>query len=327
MTGPDLAASAVSLLTASNCRVHFTPAFPTSAALASIVSAVQADAIICRQGRVNDVVMDASPRLKIIARHGVGIDEVDLAAAAKRHIWVTRATGSNARAAAEHTLALILALAKDLHRLPASVSQGNWRPAAHLLHDITDLSLGLVGFGPIGQEVARLARLLGMKVAVTHQSWQKKTALDSQDVVRTDMQTLLNYSTILSLHCPLLPETTKLIGARELASLPRGALLVNTARGGLIDECALLDALNSGHLGGAALDVMTEEPPAADHPLRTHPNVILTPHVAGSTQASMHNMGMMVANAIISVLNGGAISPDQVVVSGKMNHPPDRDLA
>lgn len=314
MTSPGLASPAVDLLEGSGCAIHYMPPYPPAEAVAELTREVQADAILCRQGRVTGAVMDASPRLRIVARHGVGMDEVDLEAARARGLLVTRAPGSNTQAVAEHTLALILALTKELKPLAATIASGGWRAAGAKVRDIAGLRLGLVGFGAIGRAVARLALPFGMSVAAFDPA-APRSAFDSIPAVAqaASLAELAAGSDILSLHCPLLPETRHLIEASVLAALPAGALVINTARGGLIDEAALAAAIESGHLGGAGLDVFEDEPPPADHPLRRHLRVIVTPHVAGVTDGSLVAMGVMAAECIVAALTGGEIPPERIV--------------
>ncbi len=309
MTAPRLAPQAVALLEAAGARIHYMDPFPGAAVVAARAGAIDAVAILSRQGPVAAAAMDAAPNLRIIARHGVGVDDVDVAEADRRGILVTRSSGSNTRAVAEHTLALILALAKDLPRLSAGVAAGGWRGAATMVRDIRGLRLGLVGCGGIGQAVARLAAGFGMEVTAYTPSGR-----DLPGIRRApDLRTLLSSSDVLSLHLPLLPSTRGLIGPAKLALLPRGAILVNTSRGGLVDEAALLEALDSGQVAAAGLDVTAPEPPAPGDPLRRHPGVLLTPHVAGVTADSMVAMGVMAAECIAAVLQGRPVPPDRVV--------------
>jgi D-3-phosphoglycerate dehydrogenase len=311
MTSPRLAAPAVALLEGAGCTIHYMPPYPSADAVAELTEAMQADAILTRQGPVNEAAMAASPRLRIVARHGVGVDDVDLQAAAARGIIVARAPGSNSQAVAEHTLAVILALAKDLLALSASIADGAWRGGATKVRDVAGLRLGLVGFGNTGQAVARLAPTFGMRVAVLG---------GTADVSRfpgvsraASLDALLATSDVLSLHCPLTPETYHLIDATALARMPQGAYVINTARGGIVDEAALEAAIDAGHIAGAALDVFETEPPPADHPLRRHPRVIRTPHVSGVTDGALINMGVMAAECIVAALTGGTVPPERVV--------------
>ena len=312
MTAPRLAARALDLLRDAGCAVHFMEPYPSEAAVAALVGAVQADAVLSRQGRVGEAAMAASARLRVVTRHGVGVDDVDLAAAARRGVLVTRAPGSNTAAVAEHTMALLLALLKDLRPLGAAIEAGGWRDAATQARDAAGLRLGLVGYGAVGQAVARLAAAFGMRARAFDPAAAPGGAM-ADSLMAGSLAGLLGGSDAVSLHCPLTPDTRHLIGAAALASLPRGALLVNTARGGLVDEAALLAALDSGQLGGAGLDVTEHEPPPPDSPLRAHPRVILTPHVAGVTPAALDAMGCMAAECIVAALTGGAMPAGRVV--------------
>jgi len=309
MTAPRLAAQAVALIEAAGATLYYMPPYPTAAQVAALATEVQPDAILSRQGPVTAAAMMAAPGLRIIARHGVGVDDVDVAEAQRRGILVTRAPGSNTQAVAEHTLAFLLALVKSLPMLSAQVAGGAWRGAETKVRDVAGLRLGLVGCGAIGQAVARLAAPFGIAVA----AFDPATA-DSPGILRiATLHELLARSDVLSLHLPLLPATRHLIGAPELAALPGGAMVLNTARGGLIDEVALHAALEAGHLAGAALDVFEDEPPSENHPLRRHPRVICTPHVAGVTDGSLVNMGVMAAECIVAVLQGRPVPPERLV--------------
>ena len=309
MTAPRLAPAAVALIEAAGATLHYMAPFPSAADVAALAASIQPDAILSRQGPVTAAVMDAAPGLRVIARHGVGVDDVDVAEAQRRGIVVTRAPGSNTQAVAEHTMALLLALAKDLPLLSAQVAGGAWRKAETKVRDVAGLRLGLVGCGAIGQAVARLAGEFGMPVAA-----YDPALLDNAGIASvTDLPALLARSDVLSLHVPLSPATRHLIGAAELTALPPGAIVLNTARGGLIDEAALLEALEAGHLAGAGLDVFEHEPPPDRHPLRRHPRVICTPHVAGVTDGSLVNMGVMAAECIVAVLRGDPVPPGRLV--------------
>ena len=309
MTAPRLASQAVALIEAAGGTLHYMAPFPTAAEVAALAASIQPDAILSRQGPVTAAAMHAAPGLRVIARHGVGVDDVDVAEAQRRGIIVTRAPGSNTQAVAEHTLALLLALAKDLPLLSSQVAGGGWRRAETKVRDVAGLRLGLVGCGAIGQAVSRLATAFGMSVAAYDPGRR-----DDSGIARVaTLPELLARSDILSLHLPLLPATRHLIGAAELAALPLGAIVLNTSRGGLIDEAALHIALETGRLTGAGLDVFEDEPPPNDHPLRRHPRVICTPHVAGVTDGSLVNMGVMAAECIIAVMGGDTVPPERLV--------------
>jgi D-3-phosphoglycerate dehydrogenase len=312
MTSPALAPAAVSILEAAGCMVHYTEAYPSGAAIAALAAGVSADAILARQGRVTGEAIAASPRLRIVARHGVGTDEVDLEAAASRGILVTNAPGTNTAAVAEHTLALILALVKDLKPLGAVVAGGGWRGPASRTRDLAGMRLGLVGCGAIGRAVGRLAAAFGIEVAAYDPAMPAGgfPGIESASSLRA----LAARSDILSLHCPLTEATRGLVDAAVFYAMPAGGLVVNTARGSILDETALLAALDAGRISGAALDVFAAEPPAVDSPLRNHPCVLVTPHLAGVSSASLEAMGVAAAECIVLALCGGLVPPERIVV-------------
>jgi D-3-phosphoglycerate dehydrogenase len=310
MTAPRLAPPAVAILEAAGCAIHYTQPYPDADVLAALVARVQADAILARQGQVTAAVFAASPKLRIVARHGVGVDEVDLAAAAAHGVLVTRAPGSNTHAVAEHALALLLALVKDLKPFGATVAGGGWRGAVGQCRDVAGLRLGLVGCGAIGRRVAALAGVFGMTVA----AFDPALGTDAPGIRKfNDLLALAAASDILSMHCPLTPATAGMVGHGVLAAMPAGSFVVNTARGGVVDEAALLAALDSGHLAGAGLDVFATEPPALSDRLRDHPRILVTPHVAGVTPGSLIAMGTVAAECIVAVLSGGTVPPARIV--------------
>ncbi len=311
MTAPRLADPAVAVLEAAGCTIHYMPPYPSAEAVATLTGELQAHAILTRQGPVTAAAMAASARLRIVARHGVGVDDVDLEAARARGIVVARAPGSNTRAVAEHTLAMILAMAKDFRALGTTIAAGNWRGATTKVRDIHGMGLGLLGFGAIGRHVAMLAQPFGMHVMALG---RVPGALPPGVTAAPDLATLLAHSDVLSLHCPYTPQTHHIIDAAALAAMPAGSYLVNTARGGLVDEVALGAALDTGHLAGAALDVFETEPPPADEPLRRHPRILATPHVSGVTDGSLVNMGLMAAECIAACLTGNEVPAERVVV-------------
>jgi D-3-phosphoglycerate dehydrogenase len=308
MTAPVLAAPAVAVLEGAGCRIHYMPPYPSADAVTALVGEVQAHAVLTRQGPVNAAAMVASRRLAIVARHGVGVDDVDLAAAAAHGVMVTRAPGSNSLAVAEHTLACLLALAKGLKPLDASIAGGAWRGANSKGRDIAGMRLGLLGFGAIGQAVARLAAPFGMTVSA-----YSPRAPVTGSVRAVSLAELFATSDVLSVHCPYTPQTHHLVDAAALAAMPAGGYVINTARGGIVDEAALEHALDAGHIAGAALDVFETEPPPVSHTLRGHPKVIVTPHVSGVTDGSLVNMGVMAAECIAARLTGGVVPVGRVV--------------
>ncbi len=243
-----------------------------------------ADVVITNKVVLDREGIEAASQLQLICVAATGTNNVDLDAARERGIPVCNVTGYATPSVAQHTLALILGLATRWHQYSRDVDQGVWS-AGHtfcrLDYPVVELAgkrLGIVGYGTLGRAVAELGRALGMEVLVA-QSMAPGAPRSRQ---RWDLNDVLAQSDVLSLHCPQTPETEKLMNAQTLAQLKPGALLVNTARGGLVEPAALLDALDQGRLGGAALDVLEEEPPPANHPLLNadHPNLIITPHNA-----------------------------------------------
>ncbi len=255
--------------------------------------------IVRNRTRVDGALLATLPRLEIVARAGAGLDNVDVEAAARAGVVVVHAPGANAEATAHHTLALALAVAHGVVRLDGVVRRGGWERA--LRRDLGGETWGVVGLGHVGRRVAELAAALGMRV-VAHDPLLGPTAAP---IPLLGLDALLRASLVVSLHVPLSPGTRRLIGARELASMPRGGVLVNTARGELVDEGALAEALRRGHLAGAGLDVRQDEPPAAGDPLASLDAVVLTPHVAGLGQAAQARVLDRIADDVRAVLRGG----------------------
>jgi D-3-phosphoglycerate dehydrogenase len=250
---------------------------------------VDADAIaIYSRDRITARLLDRAPRLKVIAKGGSKpTSNVDIDAAQARGVRVLWTPGANAVGVAEMTLGLMLALVRRLPEVSAHLRNGGWRSFDWLGRELASLRLGIVGLGAIGREVAKRYRAFGGQVIATDPNAQAETAAQL-GVQLVQMDELLERADIISLHCELNAATAGLINMAALTKVRRGALLVNTARGGLLDEPAVLSALNSGHLAGAALDVFAEEPPPAGHPLVHHPHVLATPHVAAFTHESIH---------------------------------------
>jgi D-3-phosphoglycerate dehydrogenase len=246
-------------------------------------------------------VFAAARDLKIIAKHGAGVDSVDMGSAGRHGVAVMVAGGANADAVAEHALAMMLSLARELPRFDRETRRGAWRDLAYLVRDFHARTVGILGYGQIGERTARLAQACGAQVMIHTRSAVTPPA---GMVLEPDFDRFLGRVDILSLHCPLTDGTRGLIGAAQFARMKPGALLINTARGPVIDEPALVEALKSGRLAGAGLDTFTIEPPDPAHPLFALPNVLVTPHVAAATTDAMVRMGTIAANNIICWLRG-----------------------
>jgi D-3-phosphoglycerate dehydrogenase len=317
VTAAKLAPEAVAILEGAGYAVPCTTAYPSEAELLSAIAAHRPVALLHRQGIINGAVMDAAaPALRVIARHGAGVDGIDLGAAEARGLTVTRAAGANARSVAEHAMALMLSLLKDLPSVASGMRDGLWEKTSRMTRDVEGTSLGIVGYGAIGSKVARMAEAFGMRVAA-YDPLLPPGALPGPGERVADLRALLARSEVLSLHCPLDATTRGLIGAPELALLPRGAILVHTARGGIVDEAALLEALDSGQVAWAGLDVFAVEPLGEASPLRTHPRVLATPHLAANTPRGAVGMSTGAAESIVAVLAGRLPAlPGAVVVPG-----------
>ncbi len=289
--------------------VHAVAAETLAAAGLDVVAGPEAPdavAVITRNAPVDAAFLDRHPALKVIAKHGAGLDNIDVAEARRRGIAVVFTPGANAHAVAEHALALILALAKRLRPADRAVRGDDFAYKFRARFDeLSGLRLGIVGLGDSGRRLAHMAGTgLGMRVAAYSPS-VPQDLFEALAVERADTLTaLLKTSDVVSLHVPARPGARGMIGAAELAVLPPGALLVSVGRGGVVDEAALADAVAAGRLGGAALDVFDTEPPLPDNPLFGLDNVILTPHVAGNTEAALRRMASGVATQIIDVLAG-----------------------
>ena len=304
----QIAEKAIRLLNAHDIDVFFSPPYDPSDVVAKRAADLKIDGLMVRQGRIDEAVISASPNLKVIAKHGVGVDNVDIAAAAKLGIPVLRAMGSNSRAVAEHTIALVLSLIKEILPLDRAVKSGEWPKPTFIGKDFLGATIGLVGYGGIGRETARMAESLGMEVVV-YDPFAPDAAEADGFATSDDIDAMLPALDILSIHCPLTAATRDLIDARRLAMMKNSAVLVNTARGGIVNEAALAEALAAGTVAGAALDSFATEPPAADNPLWTFNTLIATPHIGGVTYGSADAMAIIAAQHIISVLDGNA--PDE----------------
>lgn len=264
-----------------------------------------ADALIVRnRTRVDAELLAAAPRLKVVGRLGVGLDNIDLAASRERGVAVIPATGANAAAVAEYVLCTAMMLLRGAYHSSAAMAAGQWpRAALSEGREIGGKEIGIVGFGGIGRLTARLARSLGMRVTAC----DPEIAADSplwlnEAVLRLELNELLGRADVVSLHVPLVAATRGLIGAAQLALMKTDAVLINSARGGTIDEAALAAALRAKCLGGAALDVFADEPLAPGSPLTDCPNLILTPHIAGVSREANQRVSSLIAERVAALL-------------------------
>ena len=267
--------------------------------------ASRATGVLLRTAEFRRDDMDLAPNLRIIARHGAGYDTVDIDAATERGIVVTITGQANADSVAEHVFALLFAVARNITAADRAVRDSAWTTARTGLTgiELRGRTLGLLGCGRIGRRVAAIAAALGMSVAVTDPALNEADAAVLGVHLRGKDE-LLASSDVLSLHLPLTPATDKIIDHHALAALPPGAIVINTARGGLLDEHALLEHLDSGRLGGAGLDVRSTEPPAPGDPLATHPRTVLSPHIGGQTTDALRRVALAAAESILTAYRG-----------------------
>jgi phosphoglycerate dehydrogenase-like enzyme len=271
------------------------------------------EAIVAGGERISASLIEASPKLRVIARTGVGYDAVDVAAATARKIVVTITPGTNHDSVAEQAFALLLGVARRVAINDRIIRAGGWDRT--IVRPLRDATIGLVGLGRIGRAMVPRARAFGMRVLAHDELLDP--AFDAQHgIERRPFEALLAESDVVSLHLPLTDATRNLIDARRIALMKPGAILINTSRGGLVDEQALYRALTSGHLAGAGLDVFQVEPTAADHPLIALPNVVSSPHIAGVDERSMADMAEMAARCIVDLHEGRW--PGQCVVNPEL---------
>jgi (S)-sulfolactate dehydrogenase len=267
--------------------------------------AAQTDALVVRnRTQVRGPLLDALGRCRVVARLGVGLDNIDVAACEARGMVVIPATGANALSVAEYVIATAMLLLRGGYASSAAVAAGQWpRAALSQGREVAGKTLGLVGYGHIGQLTARLAQAMGMQViAYDPVMTGEGVSHGPPGVKHVDLDALVGAADVISLHVPLVDSTRGLFGTQRLARMKPGAVLINTARGGIVDEAALAAALKSGQLGGAAIDVFETEPqPAAPH-WQACPNLVLTPHIAGVTAESNERVSHLIADQLLKTL-------------------------
>lgn len=263
------------------------------------------DALIVRSGTkvTREVFESSAGRLKVVGRAGVGIDNVDLSAATEHGCLVVNAPTANTIAAAEHGIALLTAMARNIAQADASVKAGNWQRNKYVGVSLVDKTLAVMGFGKVGTEVARRAKGLGMNV-IAHDPYAPADRARAVGVELVSFEEAISTADFISLHMPLTPATSKMFNDEAFSKMKKGVRIVNVARGGVIDEEALVRALDSGIISQAALDVFTEEPPAKDSNLVLHENVTVTPHLGASTTEAQEGVAIEIAEAVVGALKG-----------------------
>lgn len=261
------------------------------------------DALIVRsETKVDATVIEAGKKLRIIGRAGIGVDTIDVGAATHRGIIVMNTPQANTIATCEHTIAMMLALVRNIPQADASLRRGEWTRSKFMGAQLLGKTLGVIGFGRIGTQVARRAQAFGMEV-IAYDPYVSEEAARANKIALVELDELLARSDIVTLHSSLNPGSRRLLDAAAIARMKTGARVVNVARGALVDADALCEALASGKLAGAALDVFEEEPPPADHPLFKLPNVVVTPHLGASTVEAQRDVSIQIAEQILDALH------------------------
>jgi len=306
-------------LLASAGRVEFRTGTTPAAAPDEMLASIGDAEIVCvALGRVTAKAMDSDPLLKLIIKCGIGVDNIDVEAATERGIPVLRAAGVNFRSVAEYVIGATIASLRRFNQMDGAVRNGKWQEMraewAGLLPALTERTIGIVGLGSIGRETARLAEAHGMRV-IAHDPYLSPAVAEAMGVVLLSKAELLEQADVISLHVLLTDETRHLISDEEFALMKPGAVLVNSARGPIVDEAALVRALRTGRIAAAALDVLELEPPTEDNPLLQLEGCLLTPHLGGCTDYGYYEIGQLATELVHRFAEGRPI-PRSCVVSG-----------
>ncbi|MEZ7910575.1 MAG: NAD(P)-dependent oxidoreductase [Propionivibrio sp.] len=296
VTAADLAPQALALL--NDFEIVYAGKTPTEDDIVALCKQHDPVAIIVRYSKVGAAAMDAAPSLKVISKHGSGTDTIDKVAAKQRGIEVVAAVGANAAAVAEQAMALLLACAKSVVALNARMHAGFWDKATHKSIELEGRVIGVIGLGAIGLRFAKMADSMGMRVLGFDPFVEQLPPY----IQRAELEVIWRESDAISLHCPLTDDNRKLLNSQTLAACKEGVIIVNTARGGLIDEEAFLDAIRSGKVSSAGLDSFAVEPMTVPHPFHGEPNITLSPHIGGVTADAYVKMGLAAARNALLVI-------------------------
>jgi D-3-phosphoglycerate dehydrogenase len=262
------------------------------------------DAVVVRsETKITARILEAATKLKVVARAGVGVDNIDVPAATRAGVVVVNSPEGNTIAAAEHSIAMLLALSRKIPAASASLERGEWKRSKFVGVEVYNKTLGVIGFGKIGREVAKRGRGLGMRV-LAHDAFVSPDIARREGVELVELAELFREADYVTVHTPLTRDTRGLINDEAFAQMKTGVRIVNCARGGIIDEASLIRALDSGKVIAAAVDVFEKEPPPMDHPFILHPNVLATPHLGASTEEAQVNVAIDVADQIVDILDG-----------------------
>jgi D-3-phosphoglycerate dehydrogenase len=296
VTAADLAPQALALL--QDFEVIYAGKTPTEDDIVALCGHYNPVAIIVRYGGVGERAINAAPALRVISKHGSGTDTIDKVAAQARGVAVRAAAGANAAAVAEQALALLLACAKSVPKLNTRMHTGHWDKATHKSMELGGRTIGLVGLGAIGLRFARMVQAMEMRV-IGFDPYARELP---PGVEAVDLTTLWRSSDVISFHCPLTDESRNMLNRGSLAQCKSGVIVVNTARGGLIDEAALLEALRSGQVAAAGLDSFAVEPMTSGHPFQGEERIVLSPHIGGVTADAYVKMGVGAVENVLAVL-------------------------
>ncbi len=296
-----LADSGLAILhAASDMEVDYRPGLKDAALLKAVT---ESDALITRSGTaVTEELANAGPRLRIVGRAGVGLDNVDVDACTARGILVINAPTANIMSATEHTMAMLLALCRNIPDAHASVRRGEWNRSKFMGTELDGKTLGIIGLGRIGTRITVRARAFGMRV-IAYDPYIAPNVFEKVGAELVSLDDLLARADVITVHTPLSDETRGMIGADEIAKMKEGVVVLNIARGGIYDELSLADALNSGRIAGAAIDVYVEEPPK-DNPLLSAKNIILSPHIGANTIEAQDRVAVQTAEMVVAALRG-----------------------
>lgn len=317
----------VDILQAEGLHVDVHPGMPPKEIESAIVNY---EGLIVRSGtQVTGEIIGAGKRLKVVGRAGAGVDNIDVGAATRRGIIVMNTPGGNTVSTAEHTISLMLALARNIPQAHGSLQQGVWDRKRYLGTELSGKTVGIVGVGKVGREVAKRCAAFELAV-VGYDPVLTPEAATKMNIQLVDFEELLRRSDFITIHTPLNEETKGLLNKQSLARCKPGVRIINCARGGIVDEGALLEALNSGHVAGAALDVFEHEPPG-NHPLLHHPKVVATPHLGASTEEAQEKVAVQIAQQVADALLGrgvsGSVNGDAIQMALRSELQPYLELA
>lgn len=313
VTGPGIAPGAVRFAAEAGYELVYSPPYPSAEALVELVREHDPVGVVSRAGRFDEAPMKAARSLLAISKHGAGVDNIDVEAATRHGVQVMRAAGVNAVSVAEHAVALAVAVVKSLRPLDIVLRQGKWEKVGFVGRELAGMKVGLVGAGAIGRVAARLFRGLGMEVMAFDPVADDSVFAEMGAARCVDLDKMLSQVDLVSLHCPLLPDTRNLLNERTIALMPKGSYIVNAARGGLIDEAALSRALESGHIAGAGLDTFATEPVVETPPLFAARDLIVTPHVGASTAEAMDRVAVAALKGIVDFVEGREVPASRLV--------------